>query len=189
MEFLETNKYRLEIINEDHYDYLKKYALEKDLWRYSTIKIENEDDFQKYFNQALLMTTQTTQRVYVIFDLIKKSYVGMTRLYAFDSKNKSAKVGFTWYTKSSQGSGINIHSKYLMLRKAFQSLNLERIELNADSRNERSIGAMMKIGFVKEGVLRESIYLPDGHKRDTVIFSILKNEWKSTMNLYLESNL
>ena len=189
MESLATNRYRLEIIAENHYEHLKEYALEENLWIYSTVKIKSENDFKKYFNQALRMTKQTTQRAYVVYDILNDSYVGMSRLYAFDSKNKSTKIGFTWYASDSQGSGINTHCKYLILKQAFEELNIERVELNADLRNERSIAAMKKIGFVQEGILRQSIYLPDGHKRDTVIFSLLKNEWESTVKTLLEYKL
>lgn len=189
METLSTNRFRLEIINETHFEHLKKYALEENLWKLSTIKIKSEADFKKYFNQALRMTKQTTQRAYVVFDIENESYVGMTRLYAFDSKNKSTKIGFTWYGSEFQGSGVNTHCKYLILDHAFENLDIERVELNADLRNERSIAAMKKIGFVQEGILRQSIYLPDGHKRDTVIFSLLKEEWHNTIKHTLENKL
>ena len=173
-----TQKYRLELIHENHFDQLKQYAFEEDLWQFSTIKVSNEADFKKYFNQALRMTKQTSQRAYVVYDLLQKKYVGMTRLYAFDSKNKSTKLGFTWYAKAAQGSGINAHCKFLILQQAFENLGIERVELNADSRNVRSLAAMKKIGCMQEGILRQHVYLPDGYKRDTVIFSVLKSDWE-----------
>ena len=113
----------------------------------------------------------------------------MTRLYSLDSKNKSAKIGFTWYATDVQGSGVNTHCKYLILKYAFDQLGIERIELNADFRNKRSIAAMIKIGFQQEGILRSHIYLPDGYKRDTIVFSMLKNEWDRSFKVDLESRL
>lgn len=189
METLSTNRFRLEIINENHYEFLKKYAFDENLWKFSTIRIKSESDFKKYFNQALRMTKQTTQRAYVVYDIENEAYVGMTRLYAFDSKNKSTKVGFTWYASAVQGSGVNTHCKYLILKQAFENLEIERVELNADLRNVRSIAAMKKIGFVQEGILRQSIFLPDGYKRDTIIFSLLKNEWYESIKQSLENKL
>jgi len=189
MESLSTTRIRLELIQDQHLEHLKKYAFDENLWSYSTIKIRNEVDFKKYFNQALRMTKQTTQRAFVVYDLQENEYVGMTRLYGFDSKNKSTKIGFTWYDSKVQGSGINGHCKYLILKYAFEELAIERIELNADLRNERSIAAMKKIGFIQEGILRKSIYLPDGHKRDTVIFSMLKDEWENEMKIDLQQKI
>ena len=74
------------------------------------------------------------------------------------------------------------------MQLAFDVLGLERVELNADLRNQRSIAAMRKIGAKEEGILRKNIYLPDGHKRDTVIFSVLQEDWLSGLkqNLYLQ---
>ncbi|MBF0598022.1 GNAT family N-acetyltransferase [Faecalibacter rhinopitheci] len=189
METLSTQRIRLEIIQEHHYEPLKKYVLDENLWTYSTIRIKTEADFKKYFNQALRLTKQTTQRAFVVFDTSIQEYVGMTRLYAFDSTNKSTKIGFTWYAPLVQGTGINLHCKYLILNLAFEELDIERVELNADNRNIRSIAAMKKIGFQQEGILRKNIYLPDGHKRDTIVFSMLSNEWKSLYKKELEAKI
>lgn len=181
METLQTTRYRIELIQEWHYDHLKAYALDEKLWKFSTVKIKTEADFKKYFNQALRFTKQTSQHAFVVYDLVNNEYVGMTRLYAFDSKNKSTKLGFTWYKTEAQGSGINTHVKYLILQFAFEVLHIERVELNADARNTRSIAAMKKIGAFQEGLLRQNIYLPDGFKRDTVIFSILRHDWENSV--------
>ena len=189
MEILETNRFRLEMIQDKHYQYLNSYALKEELWVYSTVKIKTEDDFKEYFNQALAWSNQTSQQAFVVCDLEKDEYIGMTRLYAFDSKNKSAKLGFTWYALESQGTGVNTHVKYLVLKHAFEKLNLERIELNADLRNERSIAAMKKMGATQEGILRKNVYLPDGFKRDTVIFSVLKEDWEGGLKFQLEDKI
>lgn len=188
-EILSTNKFRLEFIEENHYSALLKYALNDQLWIYSTIKISSEMDFKEYFNQALSLANQTTLKAFVVIENSTNQAVGMTRLYGFDSKNKSAKIGFTWYAVEQQGSGINTHVKYLMLQFAFDHLELERIELNADLRNKRSIAAMNKIGFQQEGILRKHIYLPDGHKRDTIVFSMLKEEWKTKYSMHLKEKI
>lgn len=189
MEILETSRFRLETIQDKHYQFLKSYALEDKLWIYSTVKIKTEDDFKEYFNQALAWSNQTSQQAFVVYDIEKNEYVGMTRLYAFDSKNKSAKLGFTWYALKSQGTGINTHVKYLVFKHAFETLNLERVELNADLRNERSIAAMTKMGATQEGILRKNVYLPDGFKRDTVIFGVLKEDWINGLKLSFKDKI
>lgn len=189
MDVFSTNRFRIEKIEEKHYKFLQQYVLEEKLWIYSTIKIETEEDFVDYFNQALALSNQTSQQAFVVYDIENDDYVGMTRLYAFDSKNKSAKLGFTWYALNNQGTGINTHVKYLILSYAFENLNLERIELNADLRNERSIAAMQKMGAKQEGILRKNIYLPDGFKRDTIIFSVLKEDWEEGLKKELENKI
>lgn len=189
MDLPTTDLFRLEHVQEKHFEPLKQYALEENLWIYSTVKIKSEEDFKDYFNQALVLSNETSQRAFAVYDITREEYIGMTRLYAFDSKNKAAKLGFTWYAPALQGKGVNLHVKYLILKYAFDYLGLERIELNADLRNERSIAAMLKIGATQEGVLRKNVYLPDGHKRDTVIFGILNEDWNTTIKELLTAKL
>ncbi|RLZ08027.1 GNAT family N-acetyltransferase [Faecalibacter macacae] len=189
METLSTKRFQLESLSEFHYEKLRDFALEKELWTYSTIKINNKEDFKDYFNQALLWSKQISHFVFVVYDIENDLYVGMTRLYGFDSKNKSIKLGFTWYATQAQGTGVNTHCKYLILNYAFENLSIERVELNADLRNERSIAAMKKIGFQQEGILRKHTYLPDGFKRDTIVFSILKEEWENEVKIVLERKI
>lgn len=186
MENLSTNRICLEAIEAYHYNFLKQFAFDKALWKYSTIQINSEEDFKKYFDQALVFSEKTSQRVFIVYDNILEKYIGMTRLYAFDSKNKSTRLGFTWYAPEAQGTGVNSHCKYLVLKYAFEQLNIERIELNADLRNERSIAAMKKMGFVQEGILRQNIILPNGYKRDTIVFSVLKDDWENDIKSHLE---
>ncbi|QTV04832.1 GNAT family N-acetyltransferase [Faecalibacter bovis] len=189
MEILSTKRFQLEFINKFHYENLKEFAFDTELWKFSTIKIQNEKDFKEYFNNALLWSEQTSHCVFVIKNLENNQYVGMSRLYSLDSKNKAIKLGFTWYAAALQGSGINKHCKYLILKYAFENLGMERVELNADLRNERSIAAMKKIGFQQEGILRKHTSLPDGFKRDTIVFSMLKEEWENEVKLKLEQEI
>ena len=189
MENLSTSRIQLEFIQENHYDALKELAVDDTLWKFSTIRINSEEDFKKYFDQALMFAENTSQCVFVVYDKLMQEYIGMTRLYAFDSKNKSTRLGFTWYSTKAQGIGVNTHCKYLVLKYAFEDLDIERIELNADLRNERSIAAMQKIGFQKEGILRKNIFLPDGHKRDTIVFSLLVEDWETGVKQDLEQKI
>lgn len=72
---------------------------------------------------------------------------------------------------------MNTECKYLLLQYCFESLDLLRVQLKTDLRNERSQAAIARIGAQKEGILRQHRVLHDGYVRDTVMFSILDNEW------------
>jgi RimJ/RimL family protein N-acetyltransferase len=65
----------------------------------------------------------------------------------------------------------------MMLGRAFEC-GIRRVEFRVDSRNLRSQAAMAKIGGVREGVLRADRITWNGHVRDTVLFSILADEWR-----------
>ena len=55
-------------------------------------------------------------------------------------------LGYTWYGKEFQGTGLNKHCKYLLLEFAFEKMQVERVEFRADANNEKSIAAMKSIG-------------------------------------------
>ncbi len=64
-----------------------------------------------------------------------------------------------------------------MLEHAFEVIEAERLEFRIDTRNIRSRKAVEKLGAVLEGELRSHTLLMDGHRRDTVIYGIIKDEW------------
>ena len=76
-----------------------------------------------------------------------------------------------------------------MLQLAFGQLNAERVEFRADARNERSIAAMKSIGCVPEGILRSNMPTSGGGRRDSIILSILKNEWLASVKDNLHRRL
>lgn len=75
------------------------------------------------------------------------------------------------------GSPANPESKLLLMTRAFEVLRVNRVQFKVDARNARSQGAMEKLGAVREGVLRQYQVRPDGYVRDSVMYSVLKNEW------------
>ena len=74
---------------------------------------------------------------------------------------------------------MNAHCKLLLLEFAFEKLGMERVEFRADNNNKRSIAAMQGIGCTIEGVLRSNMPTVYGHRRDSIVLSILKGEWEN----------
>ena len=68
-------------------------------------------------------------------------------------------------------------------------MNFKRVEFRADNNNKRSIAAMQKIGCTVEGVLRSHLPKPDGSRRDSIILSITKEEWDSSVKKVLQAQL
>jgi RimJ/RimL family protein N-acetyltransferase len=87
-------------------------------------------------------------------------------------------LGYTWYGKKFQRTGLNRHCKFLLLTFAFERLGVERFELRADNNNEASINAMKGIGCKVDGILRSNMPTREpAVRRDSIVFSILKEEW------------
>ena len=99
-------------------------------------------------------------------------------------QHKKLEIGWTWYHPALQGTGLNHACKSLLLRYGFDELKLNRIELKTSIYNLKSQAAMLKIGAVKEGVLRNHMITENGTVRDTVFFSFIEQEWPATKKSY-----
>ncbi|MEO3809709.1 GNAT family protein [Sphaerisporangium sp. B11E5] len=93
----------------------------------------------------------------------------------------AVEVGFTWLAPSAQGTGLNLESKLLLFRHAFEVWNVARVDLKTDARNMRSRAAIIKVGAQFEGVLRNwsQSWAPgeEGRLRDSAVYSIIADEW------------
>ena len=105
--------------------------------------------------------------------------IGMSCFIGIDQGRGVLEIGNTYYVPAERGTGLNRRVKDLMIGRAVDC-GFRRIEFRVDSRNARSQAAMAKIGGVREGVIRAERITWTGHVRDTVLFSILADEWRST---------
>lgn len=102
--------------------------------------------------------------------------VGATKLGDLDLGSESAHIGWTAYDPRVWGGGVNIETKLLLLGLAFDH-GFGRVKLQADSRNERSRGAILRLGATFEGVLRRHMPRADGTWRDSAVYSVIVDEW------------
>jgi RimJ/RimL family protein N-acetyltransferase len=103
--------------------------------------------------------------------------IGVTGLHDIENKNRHAQLGITIGDKEAWGRGYGTEASSLMVGYAFGTLNLNRIWLHVYARNARAIRVYEKIGFRKEGVLRQHGYI-DGEYLDTVTMAILREDWR-----------
>ena len=103
--------------------------------------------------------------------------IGSTRFANAALAHRRVEIGWTWLARPWQRSGANADAKYLMLRHAFETWGMVRVELKTSTLNQQSRGAMKKLGAVEEGVLRRHMINEDGSPRDSVFYSILADEW------------
>ena len=103
--------------------------------------------------------------------------VGTTRFYEIRPNDRAAAIGYTWLAKSAQRTAVNTESKLLLLTHAFEYWQCNRVELITDVLNEQSRTAILRLGAKQEGILRKHLILPTGRIRDSVVFSIIDDEW------------
>jgi RimJ/RimL family protein N-acetyltransferase len=102
---------------------------------------------------------------------------GQTSYLNISRPDRGLEIGSTWLGKPWQRSGINTEAKYLLLRHAFETLGAVRVQLKTDRRNLTSQRAIERLGALKEGVLRKHMLVQAGFIRDSVMYSILDDEW------------
>ena len=105
--------------------------------------------------------------------------VGTTSYLEVAPYDKRGEIGFTVYTPPVWATTVNPECKLLLMEYAFTTLGWRRLQLKTDIRNARSQAAISKLGAVREGVLRQHMRRPDGSLRDTVMFSVVADEWDS----------
>jgi len=174
---LENGRARLEPLSESHFNELLPIAMESEIWEFTSADIKNETDFRRYFDTALKERKEGRSYPFAIYDKQHGCYAGCTRYANISMPDKRLEIGWTWYKPSLQRTGINKACKYLLLSVGFEKLDLNRIELKTSHLNLKSQGAMLKIGAIKEGVLRKHAISERGIVRDTVYFSFIKEDW------------
>ena len=175
---LENERVLLRPLVQDDVENLSSYIKdEPTLWKYALTPITTEQEFEQYMATAVEARQLKSAYPFIVFDKLQNKYVGSTRFYDIQLNNSSTQFGYTWYSESTWGTGLNEHCKFLLLQFAFETIGFERIEFRADYRNKRSIAAMQKIGCTVEGILRNHLPTSDGTRRDSIVLSMLKNEW------------
>ena len=162
---------------------------EPDLWQYSLAAITNTKDLEKYIQAAIEARGNKSAYAFIVFDKLLDAYVGCTRFYDIQLNFQTTQIGYTWYSKKCWGTKLNENCKYLLLQFAFDQMGFERVEFRADNNNKRSIAAMQKIGCTIEGVLRNHLPMPNGKRRDSIVLSILKEEWNASLKQVLAAQL
>ena len=164
---------RLEPLGEEHRAALKAACAEDlEIWPIYAISYD-PDHFDASFTKLL---ARPNGRGFAIFD--GHRLAGMSCYLGIERDRAVLEIGNTYYVPALRGTGFNRRVKDLMIGRAIDC-GFRRIEFRVDSRNLRSQAAMAKLGAVREGVIRAERITWTGHVRDTVLFSILANEWQA----------
>ncbi len=186
---LENGVVLMRPLTADDFEHLKDFSLkEPELWQYSLTPANGVENLKNYIAAALQNKSDCTSFPFIVFDKRTGEYAGSTRFYDYQKNHNTVQLGYTWYGKKFQGSGLNRHCKLLMLEFAFEYIGVERVEFRADFNNKRSISAMKGIGCIEEGILRQNCANADG-RRDSIVLSILKQEWTSHVKSHIQQKI
>ncbi len=174
---LEGRHVRLEPLTHAHADGLRDATADGELWKLWYTSVPAPDDVPAYVDAALAMQAAGTALPFAVRAKASGRVVGCTRFCHADAANRHVEIGYTWYAGSAQRSPVNTGCKWLLLRHAFETMHCIRVQFCTHHLNQRSRAAIERLGAKQEGVLRNHRILPDGSRRDTVVFSIIASEW------------
>jgi RimJ/RimL family protein N-acetyltransferase len=171
---LEGRFVRLEPLEQHHYEALRQ-ACEADteIWPLYPFDMRGEH-FAVWAERVAKMVTRGDAIAYAV--LHKDETVGVSLFLGIDTPSKRVEIGNTYYRPDLRGGVVNPESKFLMLSQAFDS-GVRCVQLRVDALNARSRAAVAKLGAKQDGILRQDRITWTGRTRDTVIFSILSEEW------------
>lgn len=174
---LEGRLVRLDPLRREHHGALCAVGLDPELWRWTGGHVDSADEMQGYIERALERQANGSVLPFATVERASGRVIGSTRFAHFEPEDRRVEIGWTWVARPWQRTGINVEAKYLMLRHAFETVRLNRVELMTDVLNAVSRKAIAGIGATEEGVLRRHMVTSRGRVRDTVVFSIVVDEW------------
>ncbi len=175
---LENKRVRIEPLEREHTEHLSHISTaDPDLLRFSPSNFGTYEFLLQYVEKNIDLRRNSIKYPFAIYDKSKDAYAGSTSYLNISEENQRIEIGSTWIGKTFQKTGLNHNCKFLMMQYVFEELEFERLEFKTDNRNLQSQKAIEGIGGKYEGLLRSHTLMPDGYRRDTVCYSVLKSEW------------
>jgi RimJ/RimL family protein N-acetyltransferase len=172
---------RLEPLHPRHAPELAS-LVDPSLWAWMTTPYPSDEVSMRRYAESMMVRPETL--AFAVLDAHTGELRGSTSLYDLVPSQGRVEIGSTFYGRKFWGTLTNPACKLLLLRLAFDELELYRVALRCDARNQRSIDAIRRLGATDEGKLRSHRVAPDGSRGDSMYFSILLPEWPD-----IEANL
>ena len=185
---LEGYGLRLEPLTTEHTEALALAAADGKLWELWFTSVPEPAQTHEYIATALAGQEAGNRIPWAVRELSNNKIIGCTSYHDIVAAIDRVEIGYTWYAKSRHRSAVNTSCKLLLLRHAFDTLGCKVVGLRTDNFNFTSQRAIEALGAKKDGVLRHHAIRRDGTVRDTVMYSILANEW-SDVHKHLEARL
>ena len=177
----------LEPLQADHADALVRAAADGELWKLWYTTVPGPNTVAAYVERALADRRAGTAMPFLVRDG-EAQVVGSTRYFRMEAEIPRLEIGFTWYARRAQRTPLNTQAKRLLLGHAFETMGCAAVEFRTHSFNHASRAAIERLGAHYDGTLRRQMRMPDGHLRDTRVYSILDSEWP-TVRTHLDYTL
>ncbi|MDF2190869.1 GNAT family N-acetyltransferase [Paraflavitalea sp. CAU 1676] len=174
---LETQRVKLRLLTPADFDALYPLAQSRETWKYFVQELDDAQALRNWIDDLLTERAQGKRVPFVVIDKDTKTICGSTSYLNISFFDKRLEIGSSWLGPDYIGMGINKQAKFALLSYAFGVMKMERVEIKTDNLNERAKAALLKVGMIPEGVLRSHMQMHHDRRRDSIYFSMLKNEW------------
>jgi RimJ/RimL family protein N-acetyltransferase len=157
---------------------LRLAADDERIWATTIVRAAGEA-FDAWFDALLAERATGRWYPFAVRTMADGSIVGSTSYLDISPKHRRLEIGATWYRPDTWGSMVNPECKLLLLTHAFEVLDVQRVAFITDVRNLHSQAAIAKLGATREGILRSHMVSQGGRMRDSVVFSIIADEWSA----------
>ncbi len=173
---LENERVLLVPFEEQAANKLRDIIFDDKVWKFMGMYIKNEAHFKDYIADTLSQQYKTAYP-FLIIDKQTNEVAGSTRFGNINFNSEKLEIGWTWYGKKFQGTGLNKACKYELIRYGFEEIGLRRIQWSTDLENTRSQKAIEKLGAGREGIFRNNYIDSSGKSKDDVYYSMIKEDW------------
>ncbi len=174
---LETPRVQLRLLKPEDVHALKILTKNADIWKYFTFDLSDDTALMNWIDEALAGRRAFNRMPFLIIDKDNNQICGSTSYGNISFYDKRIEIGWSWLGIDFMGTGVNRNAKFALLSHAFEAMQMERVEVKTDYLNERARAALLKIGMYEEGVLRSHMQMHSNRRRDTVYYSIIRDEW------------
>ena len=167
----------LEPLEAAHAPALELAAADGELWNLWVTSVPRPGGAAAYVQQALAMQEAGTRLPFAVIDDATGAVIGSTSFHDIVHAARRVEIGYTWYAKRFQRTHVNTTCKLLLLEHAFGVIGCAVVGWRTDGENHASQQAIAALGARRDGVIRRHGVRTDGTIRDTVMFSMLAEEW------------
>lgn len=174
---LQGEKVTLVPLDNAHFTELLEVGKQEQIWEHISINGADRERLMQHLKSAVLKRGTGEQYPFTVIDNKTNRIIGSTLFHNIFPEHRKLEIGWTWYDPAYWRTGYNRECKLLLLTYCFESLKTVRVQLQTDENNIRSRTAILGIGATFEGVLRKERIRANGAFRNTVMYSIIDEEW------------
>lgn len=168
---------RLDPLAPEHAEGLRDAASDGRLWELWFTSVPERGEVEAYVAAALEGQRAGHMLPWVVRDAASGAVIGATRFHDIVPAIDRVEIGYTWYAKRFQRTHVNTACKLLLFTHAFDAVGCRVVGLRTDNFNFASQRAIERLGAKKDGVIRRHQARRDGTVRDSVMYSVLSEEW------------